>query len=258
MGFKPITEVRGLGTNYNSKVSENFKLLYDKLRYEEYKAKEEQASSKTIAPSSFRCDRISYFRLRGVDPDPVLDVDIALNFKAMLGTACHEDIQRLLSTSIGDQWIDVEDYLNWVKPPYKYEVVKDGYESKITFQNPPIRFACDGIVKIGQEYYLLEIKTSEYSSFKELNKPKDQHIDQVICYCSLLGLKKALVLYIERSTGETKCFEVNVSNEQVQETFDRIHRVMQSVEDNVAPPRLPNGDYWCTFCKYKKRCKQWG
>ena len=126
------------------------------------------------------------------------------------------------------------------------------------FYDPPIRFACDGIVKIGDEYYLLEIKTSEYSSFKSLDAPKEQHIDQVKCYCSLLGLRKALVFYIERSTGETKCFEVVLSDEDVAKTFEKIRRVLQSVEDNVAPPRLPSGDYWCTYCKYKIRCSQWG
>ena len=258
MGFRPITEVQKIGTNYNSKTSQNFKLLYDNLRFEKYKANEERMSSKTIAPSSFRCDRISYFRLRGVEADPVKDVDIALNFKAMLGTACHEDMQKLLCESIGDQWVDVADYLASSGVPYDYTVTHEGYECKIEFYDPPIRFACDGIVKIGDEYYLLEIKTSEYSSFKSLDAPKEQHIDQVKCYCSLLGLRKALVFYIERSTGETKCFEVVLSDEDVAKTFEKIRRVLQSVEDNVAPPRLPSGDYWCTYCKYKIRCSQWG
>lgn len=255
MAFRPITEFEG--KKYNSSVSQGFKQLYDNLRYENYKAKEERLPSKSIAPSSFRCDRISYFRLRGVEPDPATDVDIALNFKAMLGTACHEDIQKLLSESIGEQWVDVKDYLEVNPPKFSYSLTKSGYETRVKFTDPPINFSCDGIVKIGNEYHLLEIKTSEYNSFKDLNNPKEQHIDQVKCYCALLGLKKALVLYVERNNGETKCFEVNVSDEEIQEVYDRISRVIQSVEDQVAPPKLPSGDYWCTYCKYKQRCKQW-
>ena len=176
----------------------------------------------------------------------------------MLGTACHEDIQKLLSESLDDQWVDVEWYLNTFFSNKEFKITRSGYECKISFQNPPIKFACDGIIKIGEEYYLLEIKTSEYGSFSDLSAPKEQHIDQVMCYCALLGLHHALVFYQERSNGDTKCFEVNVSDNDINAIFERFERVLQNVKDNIAPPRLPSGDQWCSYCKYKLRCKQWG
>lgn len=262
MGFKPIvTEESGL--DFNSSISSNFKDLYDHIVYEKYKKSEESKPSQTFAPSSFRCDRLSFFRIRGVEPDPVVEINNSLEFSAMLGTACHQEIQTNLKNAIGDQWVDVATYLTVVhklsREPYDYKIRQHGeLETQIEFFNPPVKFSCDGIIKIGGEFYLLEIKTSEYQSFKSLKEPKPQHIDQIKCYCSLLELHKALVLYQDRLYGDIKCYEITVQDYEMKEIFDRMDRVMDYVNKNIAPPGLPSGDYWCSYCKYKQRCKQWG
>lgn len=258
MGFKPIADVY-TGKDSNSAVSSNFKQMYDHIVYEKYKKNAEHLPSKTFAPSSFRCDRLSFFRIRGVEPDPVVSIDMPLNFTAVLGTASHIEIQTNLKNSIGNQWVDVKDYLSNHVLSHGYQINHHGeLETQIEFFNPPVKFSCDGLLNIGNTFYLLEIKTSESSSFSKLSEPKLQHIDQVKCYCALLELHHALVLYQDRLYGQTKCFEVNVSNNDSKEIFDRMNRVMDFVNKNIAPPRLPKGDFWCTYCKYKKRCNQWG
>ena len=258
MGFKPISHTEQ-GLSFNSSVSANFKDLYEKIVYDKYKEKEEHKSSRTFAPSSFRCDRLSFFRLRGVEPDPIETVNTELEFSAMLGTACHEEMQSNLKHAIGNQWVNVSDYLTEHPLSHEYKINNRGeLETQIEFLNPPVKFSCDGILKIGNEFYLLEIKTSEYQSFKVLKQPKDQHIDQVKCYCSLLELHKALVVYQDRLYGSIKCYELKVSDYEMSEIFNRMSKVLEYVNKNIAPPKLPSGDYWCTYCKYKKRCKQWG
>ena len=233
--------------------------MYDKIVYEKYKAMEESKPSQNFAPSSFRCDRLSFFRLRGVDPDEVVDVNVGLDFAAMLGTACHLEIQSNLKNSIGDQWVDVEEYLKVKNISHPYEIVrKTEFETNIQFLNPPVKFSCDGIIKLNEKYYLLEIKTSEHQSFKTLREPKSQHIDQIKCYCSLLELNDAIVLYQDRLYGETKCYELHVADYEMRDIFARMENVMEYVKKNIAPPRLDNTDYWCVYCKYTKRCKQWG
>lgn len=247
------------GTYFNSAISANFKDLYDNIVRERCKQDNNHLPSQTFAPSSFRCDRLSYFRLRGVPIDEDLPIDVALNFKADMGTHCHKIIQRNLKYSIGNQWVNVSDYL--ASHPLKHTCSIsnfDEFETQLQFFNPPVKLSCDGLLNIGDVYYLLEIKTCEYQSFKKLSSPKDEHIDQVMCYCSLLELNHALVLYQERNSGEIKCFEVTVTDDEMQNIFDRMNRVLQYVEDNIAPPKLPTGDFWCTYCKYRKRCSQWG
>lgn len=262
MGFTSITSSE-FGLNFNSSISSNFKDMYDNIVYQKYKESEERKPSRTFAPSSFRCDRLSFFRLRGVDPDPAVEINTSLEFSAMLGTACHEEIQKNLKNAIGDQWVDVPTFLTSAhklsRDPYDYVIRKYGeLETQIEFFNPPVKFSCDGIIKIGGEFYLLEIKTSEYQSFKALKEPKPQHIDQIKCYCSLLELHKALVLYQDRLYGDTKCYEITVQDYEMHEIYDRMNKILDYVDKNIAPPRLPSGDYWCTYCKYKKRCSQWG
>ena len=257
MAFRQLEIERG--SDFNSAVSSNFKAYYDKLVVDEIEKESSRIPSKTFAPSSFRCDRLSYFRLRGVEPDKEAEKDVTLEFTANIGTACHEIIQKRLSESLKDNWIEVSTYLEENPVPYQYKVTKDSkYETKVEFLDPPVRFAVDGIVKFGDEYYLLEIKTSEYNSFKALSEPKPNHIDQVKCYCSLLNIDKALVFYLDRQYGATKCFEVHVPDYEKEEVFKKMEHVLQCIKDNIAPARLPQGDYWCSYCKYKKRCEQWG
>ena len=166
MVFKPI-EVSEIGLNFNSTVSSNFRDLYNKILFDKYKKEEERKPSQTFAPSSFRCDRLSFFKIRGVEPDPVFEVDMGLEFSAIIGTACHEEIQKNLKDSIGDNWVSVSQYLkdNPIEYEYKINQISE-FETRLEFTNPPVRFACDGIIKIDDIYYLLEIKTSEYQSFK--------------------------------------------------------------------------------------------
>ena len=108
MAFKSISSLTS-GVNFNTDISANFKAVYDRILYDKYKKSEEKKPSQTFAPSSFRCDRLSFFRLRGVEPDTVSIVDKQLEFSAMIGTACHKEIQNNLKQNIGSQWVDVVD-----------------------------------------------------------------------------------------------------------------------------------------------------
>ena len=247
-------------TKFNSAASSDFIDMYEKCIDDRIAARNARPKHKTFAPSSFRCPRISWFRLRGVQPDTATVTDRTLEFTAEIGTACHEIIQRNLKEVLKDDWIDVKWYLDSIKPDYSYTVEQDGYETKIEIDSPPVRFACDGIIRWKGEFYLLEIKTSEYASFDELTDPKPQHEDQIKFYCTLLGISKVLVLYQDRQYGGLKCYEVVVTEQDKQAVRDRIKYVQDMVEANIAPERLPRDDSWCTaaHCPYYKKCKQWG
>jgi CRISPR/Cas system-associated exonuclease Cas4 (RecB family) len=258
VGFIRISDTVN-GKSSNSPVAQNFKSMYDKIVFDKYQKEEQHVSSRTFAPSSFRCDRLSFFRLRGVPADENVNVDSVLSFSAVLGTAMHREIQSNLKEAIGDNWINVPDFLKTHDVGHDYKIGNSSeFETQLEFKNPPVRFSCDGLIKIGETVYLLEIKSSNPQPFSSLYEPKPNHIDQVKCYCALMNIDRALVLYQDRMYGQTKCFEVDVPDSEKQAVFDRMDRVMYFVNKCVAPPRLPKGDYWCTYCKYKKRCDSWG
>lgn len=258
MAFKPVNFAHL--AKFNSATSSDFLALYEKALDEKIIARNAKPKHKTFAPSAFRCPRISWFRLRGVQPDIVKTPDRTMEFTADIGTACHEMIQELLSKALGDNWIDVEDYMRYANIPYTYNLTKTGYETQVEIEDPPIRFACDGIIRLNDTYYLLEIKSSEFSSWDELTDIKPQHADQIKCYGTLLNISNVIVMYIDRQYGGVKCYEKKVTTSDNKEVLDRIRYVQEMVECNLAPDRLPKGDSWCSsnHCPYFDKCKQWG
>lgn len=245
---------------FNSQTSDEFLQKYETYVDDQIQKKNAEVRGKTFAPSSMRCQRQSWFKLKGTQPDVPSAPDRTLNFTAQIGTACHEIIQQNLAKIYGDDWIDVSDYIAQANLPYEIHCEKRGYETLIEIVSPPVKFACDGILRINGRYYLLEIKTSEYSSFDKLTNAKDQHVAQIKTYGSLLNINKALVLYQERQYGGMKCFEMDIDSLQMKEVIDGMYYVMDMVEANIAPSGLPSGDYWCSpnMCSYYKKCQEYG
>ena len=250
---------------FNSAISSDFLEMYTGLLDSEIKNKNEGPKQRTFAPSQMRCDRISWFHLRGVEPDKIREADRTLSFTAVIGTACHEKIQKTLAENLGDDWIRVRDWVD-SNPEYfsDYDMTLDthgDYETKIDLRKPyPVRFACDGIVRFKDRVRLLEIKTSEYNSWNELIEPKEEHLDQIKCYATLLHINNVLFLYQDRSYGEFKCFEVNVSESEQDNIRRRMTNIMELAEACIAPAGLPVGDKWCgsNMCPYYKKCSEWG
>lgn len=244
---------------FNSSTSCNFLEGYEEFVRNKIATEKSEPSTKTFSPSSFRCERKQWFRLRGAVPDPVTAPDTVLEFTAEVGTARHRVIQQNLKEYLGDDWIDVAKYIaENVSKEVKCEVSGDGLETLVEFFDPPVRFAVDGIVRIDGEYYLLEIKTSNHGAFEELSDPKSIHIDQIKCYSALLGITNVLVLYEDRQYGEMKCYQVKYTSSDHLQVFNKMAKIQSMAENNLAPERLPFDDYACTNCEYRKKCKEWG
>ncbi len=247
---------------FNSATSSEFLDFYEEYIDNKIREAAARPSHSTFAASSFRCNRRSWFRLRGVEPDNVKVVDRTLNFTAEIGTACHRIIQSNLKDALKDDWISVEDHLKSIDFPYQYSLKVDdsGFEHQIEIVSPPIRFACDGIIRWRGKKYLLEIKTSEFSSWNSMTDPKEEHVDQIKCYATLLQLSGVLFLYQDRQYGEFKCYEVKITDIERQEVLNRFEYVMDMVKKNLAPEPLPRGDKWCTsaMCPYYKKCSEYG
>ena len=263
MGFRSANLAAHM-MKFNSAASSDFLDLYNNIIDEEIIEKNASGGHKTFAPSQMRCDRVSWFRLRGTTPDKVKNPDATLYFTAQIGTACHEAIQRRLIEKLGGDWIPVKQWIAENPEFFKdYDMIVEekGYETTIEIRKPyPIRFACDGIVRLNGKVYLLEIKTAEFASLNDLTAPKLKHMDQVKCYSTLLHIFDVLFLYQDRNYGELKCFEVNFTESDHRELTAKMDKVLELVDANIAPEGLPVGDPDCTpsMCKYYSVCKQWG
>jgi len=247
---------------FNSAISSEFLDNYENYIKDQIREDLSEPSHQTFAGSAFRCNRKSWFRLRGVQPDIVKEPDLVLNFSAEIGTACHRIIQTNLKSMLKDDWLSVSDYLEDLKPEYEYIIdsTADDLECQIHIIDPPIMFACDGLVRWNNKIYLLEIKTSEFSSWNDLTDPKLQHIDQIKCYATLLNIHDVLFMYQDRQYGGFKCYEVHVTDQDMLEVKNRFKYVIDMVDKNLAPDPLPKGDPWCTIsmCPYYNKCAEYG
>lgn len=248
-------------TTFNSATSSDFLDAYNSYVEQKIVSNAERIPSRTFTASSFRCDRWSWFRLRGSKPE-ITAVSADLNFTADIGTACHRIIQNNLINMLGSSWISVKYHIASIDFPYEYTLEEsgDGLETLIEIKTPPIRFACDGILEFNGKRYLLEIKTSEYASWNTLSEPKPKHIDQVKCYATLLNLPHVLFVYQDRQHGGLKCFEFEVKSYEMDDVKKRFDRVLDLAKRNLAPDPLPKGDSWChpTMCPYYKLCLEYG
>lgn len=249
-----------LNLRYNSDCSSKFLDAYENGIIQELKKERLRPHRKSFAPSQFRCPRISWFRLRGVSPDMPPDPDIGLNFTAEVGTALHLIIQNHLINNESIEWVDVKSYIESKEYPYSFNIKSNGIEWMIEIENPPVTFACDGIVRWGDTYYLLEIKSCEHTTWEKLTGPKDEHVDQIHLYSSLLDIQNVMMMYIDRQYGGMKCFDLKIPSYVKDSIFRSIDDILDKVESHIAPDGLPSGDKWCqpSYCSYYKKCKEYG
>lgn len=245
---------------FNSANSCDFLDMYEKAWDQKIADHDAKPKNRTIAPSAAYCMKQNWFRLRGVEPDKAKSSDRNLDFTAQIGTACHENIQKLIKEMLGDDWLDVGQYLKeTLKPDYKFEVETYGYETRIAVEYPPIKFSCDGLIRWKDKLYLLEIKTSEFSSWDALTGPKSNHVDQIKSYATLLHLNDVLMIYQDRQYGGLKCFEIHIGEDVLQDTWNKFMYIVDMADKNLPPAGLPSGDSRCSasMCPYHKKCKEW-
>lgn len=261
MAFRKVKDISPLkGIEYNSENAKTFLEYYKSNVVNDLLKSCNYVPSKSFAPSSIRCKRKQWFRLRGTEPDKVKEPDVTLNFIADIGTHCHRVIQKNLSEYLQDNWLDVKTYLEENPHKYNYSVKRTEYETLVKVEDPPVKFSCDGLVKLNNVVYLLEVKTSEANSMRSLVGPKEEHLDQVMCYCTLLNIDDALVLYQDRQYGSLKCFTYHMKDSDKQRIVNVFEEVQERVNRNMIPGSLPSGDKWCnsSYCEYYRTCKMWG
>lgn len=243
--------------SFNSDASCQLLEIIERTVKQDIQAQGFRPKSRTFAPSAMRCKRKSWFRLRGAEPDIISEPDTVMDFTAMLGTAIHQYVQEKLSKALGADWIDVEEYLREFPISYKYTLQKSGYETLVEIEDPPVRFAVDGILRLSGMYRLLEIKSSEYDSWHSLSTFKGHHRDQIEVYSTILNLPDVLTLYVDRQYGGMKSYEHRVTETEMCSVRQGMRYVQQMADACIAPERLPTGDYMCSNCEYKIKCREW-
>jgi hypothetical protein len=129
----------------------------------------------------------------------------------------------------------------------------------------PLRGHCDGVIKdpITGEWYLVELKTCDPFVFSKLTEPDPNYIDQVILYLYILlrwwtkipggrkefeDIKFGRIVYINKSTGKTKEFDIKPDHVRAATLLSRLTTVTETLlqhKNGVNVP-LPEKHGHCT------------
>lgn len=203
--------------------------------------------SRSISPSMLSCEVATALKLQGVKPEPQ---KITFRSKSIPdhGTYRHNEIQDFLKRS--GWWVSVEDYVKENSLPLQV-VERNGNEVKLQSTEYPIRFMCDGVLRIDGVYYILEIKTEgqKNNSVRDAENPK--HTPQILTYSWLLRIPKVLLIYEGRNDFTQKYFIVNVTKKQWSNHEEMIKRI---VKNKDLPYLLKRDIGNCKYCRYKKAC----
>lgn len=126
-------------------------------------------------------------------------------------------------------------------------------------KNPKLRIIghADGIVKIRDVTYVLELKTINERGYATTNSPKPDHIRQVHAYMRGLKIYKTIIIYINKNTGQLKEFVIDF-DEKVYEwqVKARINYYFNRIRKKQLPPRegANANAFPCTFCSFQREC----
>ena len=123
---------------------------------------------------------------------------------------------------------------------------------------PMFQGHADAIIVVGNERWVLEIKSANAASFAKLKKEgfmrwRSQYYDQVQCYIGMLGLGNAVILVLNKDNSEL--YEESIK-------FDKTHyellceRARRIISAKVPPERISYSPmfYLCKQCSFSKVC----
>jgi len=103
---------------------------------------------------------------------------------------------------------------------------------------------------------LVEVKSAKTIKFQE--KPSKHHVMQLQLYMYASGVHNGIILYLDKTTLQSKIFTVQYNAEMVNEILDRfrdLHMFLKKNELPNAESKFSNDTSWmCRFCEYRDKC----
>jgi CRISPR/Cas system-associated exonuclease Cas4 (RecB family) len=115
----------------------------------------------------------------------------------------------------------------------------------------------DAILCIGNENYVLDIKSMNSMIFRKLQEPKIENVYQIQLYLHYFNIKKGILLYIDKDQQEMKEFFVDYDEALCKGLLDKFYTLKDQVEKNTVPAKLPDfpRNWQCNYCQFKDTCK---
>ena len=91
------------------------------------------------------------------------------------------------------------------------------------------------------------------------SEPMPEHIFQVTAYIAVTKADSAVIVYINKSTGEVREFPVAFEEDKLALLFERAKRLHRFVSEKDLPPAAGAGQEWqCKGCDFQTECETFG
>ncbi len=240
-------------------VAEQF--LYDLTKsIEMTENKNTRKPSQTYKPSSMNCMRMSYYQIKGEEPD-ISKAEYAIIGIGESGTDRHIRVQQAIcqmkENGFNCEYIDIEDFIKKRNLTDLEVKEKSGMETKVYNKKLNMSFLTDGIIKYRGKYYIFEFKTEIANKWYSRLSVDTKHYQQAISYSINFGLDGVIFLYENRDTCQKKCYLLEITDEMKQDVLGYMSNCDTYIEQNKIPPKIINTKI-CQYCSYKERCKKDG
>ena len=115
----------------------------------------------------------------------------------------------------------------------------------------------DAILCIGNENYVLDIKSINSMIFKNMSAPKEENVYQIQLYLHYFNIKKGILLYIDKDQQSMKEFFVDYDEALCKSLLDKFYALKDQIEKDILPGRLADypRNWQCSYCQFKDVCK---
>jgi CRISPR/Cas system-associated exonuclease Cas4 (RecB family) len=115
----------------------------------------------------------------------------------------------------------------------------------------------DAILCVGNENYVLDIKSMNSMIFRNLAAPKEENVYQIQLYLHYFNIKKGILLYIDKDQQAMKEFFVDYDETLCKSLLDKFYALKDQIEKNVLPARLADypRNWQCNYCQFKDTCR---
>jgi hypothetical protein len=112
----------------------------------------------------------------------------------------------------------------------------------------------DFVVDVDAKKLVVELKTA--ASLAKFSEPMREHLLQVTAYMQVTKTSDALIVYLNKQSGEVKEFPVHLEPENLLLLFERAKRLDQALQDRALPARVGAGQEWqCRGCVFVTECE---
>lgn len=224
--------------------------------------KDDRLPSQTYKPSGMKCVRQSYYQITGATPDLSHASYVGVGI-CNSGTDIHERVQKAVAgmkdNGFDCEYVDVAKFVKQRKLKDLEVKSQEGMETKLYHKKLNMSFMCDGIIKYGNHYYILELKTETSNKWFARKDVDIMHYNQAVAYSVALGLNEVIFVYISRDTLDMKAFMFPVTETMKGYLLDYIQVCDGYVEKKQCPPKPAVIDRkTCEYCMYKTQCTKDG